>query len=77
MSVSNSVFVLRFLIAQELIASFSTNAYRVRGPNFARNAKSMNCVLYAILARTENLHFAVNGRFMHSRSHFSLCLRDH
>ena len=33
------------------------------------NAKSTNCVLYAILARTENLHFAVNGWFMHRRSH--------
>ena len=31
------------------------------------SAKSTNCVLYAILARTENLHFAVNGRFMHRR----------
>ena len=36
MAVSNSVFVLRLLTAQELIASFSTNAYRVSGPNFAR-----------------------------------------
>ena len=31
----------------------------------------MNCVLYAILARTEILHFVVNGRFMHRRSHFT------
>ena len=34
--VSNFVFVLRLIIAQQLIASFSMNAYRVRGPNFAR-----------------------------------------
>ena len=36
MSVSNSVLVLRFLTAQELIASFSMNTYRVSGPNLAR-----------------------------------------
>ena len=50
-------------------------SYRVHGPNFTVyaiydiNAKLTNCVLYAIFARTENLHFAVNGRFMHRRSH--------
>ena len=36
MSFSNSVFVLCLLTAQELIASFSMNTYRVSGPNFAR-----------------------------------------
>ena len=78
MSVSISVFLLRLLIAQELIASFSTNTCRVRGSNFARwcvvedschlwhKRKQTNCVLYAILAPTEKLHFAVNGRFMHA-----------
>ena len=34
--------------------------------------KSTNSVLYAILARNENLHFAVNGRFMRRRLHFEV-----
>ena len=33
------------------------------------NAKTTNCVLYAVLVRTENLNFAVNGRFKHRQSH--------
>ena len=32
----------------------------------------MICVQYAILARTENLQFAVNGWFMHRQSHFGV-----
>ena len=32
------VFVLHLLIAQEIIASFLTNAYKVSEPNFARSA---------------------------------------
>ena len=68
-----------FTKAQELIASFSTNTYRVRGPNLARryvvdtmydiNTKSTNYILYSIFFRTKNLHFVVNGKFMHRRSH--------
>ena len=79
---SNSVFVLHLLTAQELIASFLRNAYKVSRPNFARRCvveggchlwhkcKSDNCVLYAILARSEKLHFAENGQFMHRHSQF-------
>ena len=29
-------------------------------------------VQYALLAHTENLHFAVNGRFMHRWSHIAI-----
>ena len=83
MSVSNSVFVLHLLIGQEVIASFRrmhTEFMDQTLPKGAQqsvdaiydiNAKLMNCVLNAILARTENLHFAMNGPFMHRRSHLS------
>ena len=71
MSVSNSVFVLHLLTAQELIALFSMSTYKLNGPNFARsctqsedaiymyevNAKFMNYVLLCFLAHTENYIF--------------------
>ena len=51
MSVSNSVFVLCLLTAQELIAPFSMNMYRASGPNFARRCIA-ECRCY--LRQTQN-----------------------
>ena len=85
-SVCNTIIMIHILTAQEVIVSFLTNTYRVSVPSLARRClvefrchlwhgcKFTNCVHYGILARTENLHFAVNDQFMRNWSQGSLLL---
>ena len=64
----------RFIFNEYIQSSWAKLCQKVHSRGCDISTKWTVCVLYAILARTENLHFAMRGRFVHRWSHnYTVC----